>query len=47
MHYIKIDLRGIGLKQKPIWFILTNPGKGEQLSLSMLVKRPLSLKKSE
>jgi hypothetical protein len=39
-HYVEILLSGTRLSQPPVWFILTNPGKDANLSLSDPIKSP-------
>jgi len=39
-HYIKVTLKGIRIDQPPFWFILSNPGREGDLSLSNQIKKP-------
>ena len=39
-HYVKVTLRGTRVDQPPSWFILTNPGREGNLSLSNQIKKP-------
>lgn len=39
-HYIKVTFKGIGIVQKTIWFILINPGKEGDLSISSPINTP-------
>jgi hypothetical protein len=39
-HYVKVTLKGIRIDQPPFWFILTNPGREGDLSLSDQIKKP-------
>jgi hypothetical protein len=39
-HYIKVSLKGLRIDQPPFWFILKNPGREGDLSLSDQIKKP-------
>ena len=39
-HYVKVSLKGLRIDQPPFWFILKNPGREGDLSLSDQIKKP-------
>lgn len=39
-HYVEITLKGVRVDQLPFWFILTNPGREGDLSLTEPIKKP-------
>ena len=39
-HYVKVEIRGVGISQEPYWFVLTNQGENKELSLSPPIKKP-------